>query len=267
MHSGQQSVKEYFDNQYSEWEKDGAKDAFYRGFWYEPCQREVLDRIGNLDGKKVLILGVGRGNEVKMLCTSKASIVAIDVAPSSFDKNENGELVCADCSVKGYVMDAQQMSFADGSFDIVYLQSMMCHVDKIVVAREVSRILKPGGLFVLLDERNNNSWARLYRKIFSYRSATPYDQFMSEADIAAISKCFNKEIYAQRYYSFTLVYYLIRIVWARLLSKSRSGDIRSKLAGLIEKARGSLLGFERKIVNRFPYCGRNSLIWLTIFEK
>lgn len=258
------SVKAYFNKQYSRWSEKNNKEKYCRGYWFAPCQKEALDIVGNINGKSVLVLGVGRGNELDMIKERKAKIIAIDVAIKSFDHQQEK---ANDEDVKGIVMDVQQMGFADDSFDVIYLQSMLCHVNMELAAKEISRVLKPGGRFILLEEMNNNLWAYLYRKIFSYKSATPYDQFMSQKDVSVISDSFTKEIYDRSYYVFTIIYYILRMLWVSLKTDLNSSGIRFKMTKLVEHASGLFMYIEKAIMAVVPRLKRYALIKLVIFEK
>lgn len=63
------------------------------------------------------------------------------------------------------VMDAHRTSFADATFDLVVGRSILHHLDWEVAIREVSRILKPGGVAVFTEPLGGNPAAKLIRKL------------------------------------------------------------------------------------------------------
>ena len=63
------------------------------------------------------------------------------------------------------VMDAHRTTFADATFDLVVGRSILHHLDWEVAIREVSRILKPGGVAVFTEPLGGNPAAKLIRKL------------------------------------------------------------------------------------------------------
>ncbi len=58
--------------------------------------------------------------------------------------------------------DAQAMPFADASFDIVFnVESSLNYPDFDAYLREVDRVLKPGGRFLIADYRRRKGLKRL----------------------------------------------------------------------------------------------------------
>ena len=63
------------------------------------------------------------------------------------------------------VMDAHRTSFAAATFDLVVGRSILHHLDWEVAIREVSRILKPGGVAVFTEPLGGNPAAKLIRRL------------------------------------------------------------------------------------------------------
>ncbi|MFZ0733121.1 MAG: class I SAM-dependent methyltransferase [Candidatus Sulfotelmatobacter sp.] len=96
-------------------------------------------------GLKVLEIGVGMGADYLEWLKAGADATGVDLSPVSI---ENARQRCA---LEGYnpdlrVADAEQLPFADNSFDVVYSYGVMHHSpDTPQCVREARRILKPGG--------------------------------------------------------------------------------------------------------------------------
>lgn len=95
--------------------------------------------------KSILVVGCGTGEEAGFIARRLgADTVGIDIGQEfAFDrvKSEPAKL---------YVMDAREMAFPDGSFDFVYSFHALEHIPQPKRAlREMSRVLKPGGLYVI----------------------------------------------------------------------------------------------------------------------
>jgi SAM-dependent methyltransferase len=108
---------------------------------YDTEFRKVLrERLAALDldwsGRSVLCLGARIGTEVKAFLDLGADAIGIDLNPG--DNNR-------------YVVygDFHDLQFASGSMDVIYTNSLDHAFDLERIAKEVLRVLKPGGLFIL----------------------------------------------------------------------------------------------------------------------
>jgi ubiquinone/menaquinone biosynthesis C-methylase UbiE len=114
--------------------------------------RETLRARGRC---RVLEIGAGRGWAARMLAQDGHEVVATDI----LDDARIG-LGCAArlCQGAGYwfgrvTTPAEALSFKDCSFDIVFSFATLRHlVDLPRVLGEVERVLRPGGIFLGLDE-------------------------------------------------------------------------------------------------------------------
>jgi SAM-dependent methyltransferase len=113
----------------------------------------VLEVIGDcpVDGKNVLDVGCGRGGTVHVFQTffKPASIKGLDLSPAAveFDRKAHKR---ADTAF--YEGDAENLPFADGSFEIVTnLESSHSYPNINRFYSEVHRVLAPGGHFLYTD--------------------------------------------------------------------------------------------------------------------
>jgi len=105
----------------------------------------------DLRGQTVLEVGCGRGGNCYYLSrySEAARVVGVDVcAPNLALARQNCNLQ----RVELLAGDAQQLPFADGSFDVVLnLESSHCYGQFDQFLAEVARVLKPSGLFCFAD--------------------------------------------------------------------------------------------------------------------
>jgi phosphatidylethanolamine/phosphatidyl-N-methylethanolamine N-methyltransferase len=99
----------------------------------------------------ILILGAGTGLDLPCL-QGYTNLTAIDITPGMIAKlKQRAEKL--GIPVDAYVMNGQQLEFADNSFDAVVLHLILAVIpDPIVCIREVERVLKPGGTVVVFDK-------------------------------------------------------------------------------------------------------------------
>jgi SAM-dependent methyltransferase len=98
---------------------------------------------------RLLVVGCGSGREAMLLGAALgAETVGVDLDPR-FDRN-------ARAAVTLRVMDAEQLEFDDGSFDVVHSFHMLEHVANPARALdEMRRVLAPGGTFCVGTPNRN----------------------------------------------------------------------------------------------------------------
>lgn len=108
-------------------------------------------------GDRVLEIGVGLGTDLIQFARRGANVTGVDLAERSIElAKRRFELEGLEADL--LVADAEQLPFADGSFDRVYSWGVLHHTPRTAVAvREAIRVLRPGGrLCVMLYGRR--SW-------------------------------------------------------------------------------------------------------------
>lgn len=109
--------------------------------------------IADLDGREVLEIGPGAGGHSALFARAGARMTSLDItlarARATRDKFRLlGERAQGCAALQG---DAETLPFADGTFDIVYSNGVLHHtLDTERAVDEVYRVLKPGGLAVIM---------------------------------------------------------------------------------------------------------------------
>lgn len=171
---------------YDEWTQDGILE-FYWGehihlghYGSPPRQKDFrqakydfvheMVKWGGLDcppGTTLLDVGCGIGGSSRMLAKDYGfDVTAVTISPQQVERAT--QLTPAGLSSKFMVDDAMALSFPDNSFDVVWSLEAGPHMpDKAVFARELLRVLKPGGKLVVgdwnqRDDRRKplNSWEK-----------------------------------------------------------------------------------------------------------
>ena len=158
-------------NSYDDWTKDGILE-FYWGehihlghYGSPPRKKDFLQaksdfvhemvRWGGLDklpsGTTVLDVGCGIGGSSRMLAREYGfAVTGITISPQQVRRAQ--ELTAPEVNARFQVDDALALSFSDASFDVVWSVEAGPHMpDKAQFARELMRVLKPGGILVVAD--------------------------------------------------------------------------------------------------------------------
>ncbi|WJI28054.1 methyltransferase domain-containing protein [Thermosynechococcus sp. B3] len=135
-------------------------------FVHEMVRWGGLDRLP--PGTTVLDVGCGIGGSARILARDYGfHVTGITISPEQVRRAR--ELTPADLNVQFQVDDALALSFPDASFDVVWSIEAGPHMpDKQQFAKELLRVLKPGGILVVADwnQRDDrqhplNLWERL----------------------------------------------------------------------------------------------------------
>ncbi|WP_034552064.1 class I SAM-dependent methyltransferase [Carnobacterium funditum] len=126
---------------------EGPMEAMTMSTW-----REKL--VTTIEGKQVLEVGVGTGKNL-VLYPEDLEITGIDFSEKMLEKaiqktkgKENIRLI---------EMDAQDMSFADDTFDTVVTSCVFCSVpDPVKGLKEIRRVCKANGKIVMLEHMRSH---------------------------------------------------------------------------------------------------------------
>ncbi|NEQ31049.1 MAG: methyltransferase domain-containing protein [Leptolyngbya sp. SIO4C5] len=174
-------------NAYDAWTEDGILEYYWGehihlGHYGSPPGRKdflraksdfvhEMVRWGRLDqlpvGTTVLDVGCGIGGSSRILARDYGfDVTGITISPQQVRRAQ--QLTPSGVSARFQVDDAMALSFPDGSFDVVWSVEAGPHMpDKAVFAKELLRVLKPGGILVVADwnqrddrRRPLNFWER-----------------------------------------------------------------------------------------------------------
>jgi phosphatidylethanolamine/phosphatidyl-N-methylethanolamine N-methyltransferase len=118
---------------------------------FRKYRKRSVELLGAKHNDAILILGAGTGLDLPYL-QGYTNLTAIDITPGMIAKLKEraGELQVA---VNAQVMNGQQLSFADNSFDAVILHLILAVTpDPVACIKEVERVLKPGGTVMVFDK-------------------------------------------------------------------------------------------------------------------
>ncbi|KKD35442.1 methyltransferase domain-containing protein [Limnoraphis robusta] len=158
-------------NSYDQWTEDGILEFYWGehihlGHYGSPPQRkdflqakidfvDEMVRWGGLDklppGTTLLDVGCGIGGSSRILAKDYGfSVTGVTISPQQVKRAQ--ELTPAGVDAKFQVDDAMALSFPDASFDVVWSVEAGPHMpDKAIFAKELLRVVKPGGVLVVAD--------------------------------------------------------------------------------------------------------------------
>jgi len=129
---------------------------------FEPYAVDLAEQVAARRPERVLEIAAGTGVVTRQLAATLpegSAIVATDLNPGML---EQARAVGSERPVEWRTADAQQLPFADASFDAVVCQfGVMFFPDKANAFAETRRVLRPGGVFLF------NVWDRIEENEFA----------------------------------------------------------------------------------------------------
>ena len=246
--------KEYADGLRSVLEKPTCYDVLRkerRRWWNAYWDMYTFLMAQDLAGKKVLIVGCGFGEDALRLARLGAEVHGFDLSPDMLAlarKLAERERVQVDLRE----MPAEKLDYDDETFDVVLARDILHHVEIDPSMREIARVSRPGGLFVM-NENYSHSLTDLIRRSalvekflygalrdFVYKGEKPYitedERKLNERDISVVLP-YLREIRLHKYFDF-LVNRVLPDRWACVNRIDRSvlaalGPVASRVAGRV----------------------------------
>ena len=169
-------------------------DLFF-GPTLHPGRLRAIDRMAIQKGDRVLEVGVGTGINLN-LYPRNCHVTGIDFSPPMLEKARERVDRFGLPHVRLLQMDAANLKFADGSFDIVYAPYLISVVpDPVRVAREMRRVCRVGGRIIFLNHflSPNPVLSRVERLIspltvhIGFKSDLDLPAFLAQAELRPVS--------------------------------------------------------------------------------
>jgi SAM-dependent methyltransferase len=111
----------------------------------QPAADRLVERVGVDGGQSVLDVATGTGNAAITAAATGATVTGLDLTPELFDVARR-RAQAAGVEVEWVEGDAEQLPFADGSFDrVLSVFGAMFAPDQRRTAQELVRVCRPGG--------------------------------------------------------------------------------------------------------------------------
>jgi phosphatidylethanolamine/phosphatidyl-N-methylethanolamine N-methyltransferase len=156
---------------------------------------QAIQRMGIKRGDQVLEVGVGTGINAG-LYPRDCAVTGIDLSSSMLEKARDRIARKSITNVRLLEMDAADIKFGDGTFDIVYAPYLISVVpDPVAVAREMNRVCRPGGRIIILNHfRSATSLVAAVERAISpftvhigFTADLDLPAFLAQADLKPVS--------------------------------------------------------------------------------
>lgn len=207
-------------------------------------RKAPLSWLGPIRGKRLLLCGVGQ--EAIVFARAGAEVYGFDISDIQIEavRNLARRLGMRD-QVHVQAMPFERLHYPDEFFDLAYGAAILHHIDLGASARELRRVLKPGGRAAFIEPLGTNPFLEFARHHLPYREKhrTVDERPLNYQDIQR----FTRDFASVRYNEFSLLAMLRR----RVVTSPR-------LIGVLEKTDTVVLGY-------LPWLGRFcSQIWIGV---
>ncbi len=109
-----------------------------------------------------------------------------------------------------HLMDANNLTFDDNTFDVVYGGAILHHLDIEQSVTHIHRVLKPGGQILFLEPLNMNPLYKIYRA-FNKKERTPDEHALVGKDFKLIRSKFTFDHYFFDFFTVITGYISLKI--------------------------------------------------------
>jgi SAM-dependent methyltransferase len=212
---------------------------------HEPWIRPAIAALGDLEGRTILDYGCGHGMSSVVLARRGAVVHGFDLSQSYVDEAVKRAAVN---EVDGVFQtaDAHHLPYDTDTFDAVWGNAILHHLELDRAAREIARVLKPGGVAVFCEPWGGNPLIEFARKRLPYpgKDRTPDERPLRPDDLAILQTHFALEVHGHQLFG------IVRRLWTR---ESRTG--------------GPLDRFDAAFLRRWPKLQRFSRYAVLVLRK
>jgi len=160
---------------------------------HETWIRPAFHQLGDVTGLRVLDCGCGHGMASVVLTRRGANVIAFDLS-AGYLAEARERARANDVDIEFVRADGERLPFADRSFDRVWGNAVLHHLDIRIAASELHRILRPGGIAVFSEPWGENpflDWAR-GRLPYPEKERTPDEQPLRRRHVRILRQVFPK---------------------------------------------------------------------------
>lgn len=202
-------VKKFYDELWNSDQSIGEYSELLR--IRESAIKYSYDAMGRLKNKNLLEVGCGAGLKSVAFAKRGAKVTAVDFSDKSIELTSRLAKKEGIATINALKMNAEKLNLKSNSFDLVYIDSVLMHVNVEKVISECLRVLKNGGKLVVVEPLNSNPFMLLYRFLFSdYKKTSP--KYMSIKLLKKHSKLFSQTRIREFYFSSVMFLFLFRIL-------------------------------------------------------
>lgn len=156
------SEQEFFDESYASGVRERAVGQIYSITHQRVKDYEEMIYNG-VKGRRVLEYGCGTGGHSLEIAQRGGIVTGIDISEVGVSMAEEKARALGLANASYRVMDAENLEYPAGTFDIVIGEGILHHLDLHKAYGEISRVLAPGGRAIFMEPLGHNLAMNLFR--------------------------------------------------------------------------------------------------------
>jgi SAM-dependent methyltransferase len=135
--------------------------------------------------------GCGHGMAAVVMARAGAAVTAFDLSPGYVDEARQ-RAAANGVRFKCVVADGEDLPFPDSTFDAVWGNAILHHLDLAKAGRELHRVMKPGGVAVFCEPWGGNPLLAFARRRLPYpgKHRTPDEKPLIRSDLVPLRAIF-----------------------------------------------------------------------------
>lgn len=180
---------------------------------HETWIRPALAQLGDMAGKRVLDFGCGHGMASVVLARRGGVVTGFDLS-GSYLCEARQRAQANGVRIDFARADGERLPFATGSFDRIWGNAVLHHLDLARTGAELARVLRPGGVAVFCEPWGGNPLLRWARISLPYpgKHRTPDEQPLVVADVQRLRAAFP-DLQVQGFQLFSMVRRVLKPGW------------------------------------------------------
>ena len=152
--------------------------------------------LGDVSGRAILDFGCGSGENSLLLARRGARVIGVDISTALLSlASRRLALNGVGATATFIVGSAHDLPLPDNSVDGVLGIAILHHLDLKAAAREVRRVLKPGGVAIFQEPVRDSAVVRGVRRLIPYRApdVSPFERPLTTAELKSFASDFVVE--------------------------------------------------------------------------
>jgi len=196
------------DNPAFDLEREKNVNMFYDNGAFANVYKRTFAMLGSLEGKRLLEYGCGNGKNILQFVQKGAHYTGIDISNRRIlEANKIIRSNSLEGKAEALRMNAERLDFADNSFDVVYGEAIIHHLDIDTAMREIKRVLKKNAMALFVEPKGENPIINIYRKRTPHLR-TEDEKPLTSNDFEKFREYFNIEV--EDYFLFSLAAFIFR---------------------------------------------------------
>lgn len=170
----------------------------------------MFQLVGDVHGKRILIIGCGDANTTVLLALKGAEVWASDVSLEAAKiQKRMAQANGVQDQIRVAVSGAEELSFPDNFFDIVFGTAVLHHLPDHLAAlsSEIRRVIKQEGFALFAEPVARSPLLQKIRGLFPAPHISPGERQLTDGDLEKLTRGFEVEVFPHRLVS-RLTYFI-----------------------------------------------------------